>query len=395
MTGRFQGFATRVELSASPPGLVRVWCVLHKFDLVMQAYYKAVMSEQWYSYLTPLIGYLRRQQNIITDMQTQCPLVCDIRWMNMVKVCKWFDFHRVEVMDYLAAKKPAAAPPPMWWLLLAVIQSITDRAAKTSGSLEGHVTLICEQRERINELRRSVCMDVGIIGPLSENQRREMQGAGNVRLSAKNNFAVSIEDTLAFIRGLRSWVRAIFEELPSKSKSSVLSGVASSALNRVEGIYEVVAERNLDNSANQQDLPPVLQHQLRNISPYRFQELQIHRQHLEVSLAAADVDLIEKEHRNFRDAALNEPGLGQRLDAATDKLSFRDVWSGLHERWACLSAFCGGLSTVFPGTATVESDFSIVNFEKTTGRKALTDFSLEGILQAKQYLKLRALKMSG
>ena len=50
-----------------------------------------------------------------------------------------------------------------------------------------------------------------------------------------------------------------------------------------------------------------------------------------------------------------------------------------------LQLFCGGLATLFPGTATVESDFSIVNYEKDRYRAKLTDFSLEGIMQAKQY----------
>ena len=64
-------------------------------------------------------------------MTTQCPLVSDTRWLNMVKVCKWFDLHRVRVMAYLDEKKPTVAPPQMWWLILAVVQSIGKRAAKT------------------------------------------------------------------------------------------------------------------------------------------------------------------------------------------------------------------------------------------------------------------------
>ena len=43
------------------------------------------------------------------------------------------------------------------------------------------------------------------------------------------------------------------------------------------------------------------------------------------------------------------------------------------------------MATVFPGTAPVEADFSVVNFEKNQYRSALTNLSLEGILHAKQY----------
>lgn len=55
-----------------------------------------------------------------------------------------------------------------------------------------------------------------------------------------------------------------------------------------------------------------------------------------------------------------------------------------------LKVFFGGLGTVFPGTATVESDFSLINWEKDEYRSWLTDLSLEGILlHSKQYFDLQ------
>ena len=38
-----------------------------------------------------------------------------------------------------------------------------------------------------------------------------------------------------------------------------------------------------------------------------------------------------------------------------------------------LKDFCCGLATVFPGTATVELDFSTINYEKIDHRCGLTD----------------------
>ena len=46
---------------------------------------------------------------------------------------------------------------------------------------------------------------------------------------------------------------------------------------------------------------------------------------------------------------------------------------------------------MFPNTATVESDFSLIGFEKNVYRQSLTNFSLEGILHAKQFDTLCAL----
>ena len=44
-----------------------------------------------------------------------------------------------------------------------------------------------------------------------------------------------------------------------------------------------------------------------------------------------------------------------------------------------------------PGTSSVESDFSIINWTKDSHSKCLTNFSLEAILHCKQYGMLQEL----
>ena len=46
---------------------------------------------------------------------------------------------------------------------------------------------------------------------------------------------------------------------------------------------------------------------------------------------------------------------------------------------------------MFVNTATVESDFSILGWEKDEYRLSLTDLALEGIIQCKQYELLKRL----
>ena len=50
------------------------------------------------------------------------------------------------------------------------------------------------------------------------------------------------------------------------------------------------------------------------------------------------------------------------------------------------------MATTIPGTSNVESNFSIVKWEKDVTQMSLSDFSLEGILHAKQYNKIYNLK---
>ena len=73
------------------------------------------------------------------------------------------------------------------------------------------------------------------------------------------------------------------------------------------------------------------------------------------------------------------------LDACTSKTSFEGGWGNLGTQFQKLKRLCGGFASVFPGTSTVESDFSVIGWEKNEYQAALTDFSLEGNLQCKQY----------
>jgi hypothetical protein len=43
---------------------------------------------------------------------------------------------------------------------------------------------------------------------------------------------------------------------------------------------------------------------------------------------------------------------------------------------------------LFAGTCAVESDFSILRWEKDDFRKSLSDFGLEAVLHAKQHLMI-------
>ena len=75
-----------------------------------------------------------------------------------------------------------------------------------------------------------------------------------------------------------------------------------------------------------------------------------------------------------------------------DTISFDDAWKPISARYPLLCMFFGGLATVFPGTSTVESDFSVIGFDKDDYRQSLTNFSLEGILQCKQFNVLEAMQ---
>jgi hypothetical protein len=84
------------------------------------------------------------------------------------------------------------------------------------------------------------------------------------------------------------------------------------------------------------------------------------------------------------------------MEGVTIDTDFSAGWSsgGAGERFPTLRQFCGDLASTFPNTATVESDFSVIGWEKDEFRKCLTDFSLEGIMHCKQFDRLKSLRSS-
>ena len=75
-----------------------------------------------------------------------------------------------------------------------------------------------------------------------------------------------------------------------------------------------------------------------------------------------------------------------------------DVKTGIMEGWQLfqgrfnkIQLLTDHLVSMFPNTATVELDFSTIGAEKNVYRQSLTEFSLKGILHAKQFETLQSM----
>lgn len=165
MTGRVQGVANRFE-QAALPGFYRIWCGLHQLEIKLQSFFVSLMSDQFYSTLTSLIAYLRKQQKLIKDMKTKAPTASDTHWESMGKVSEWFKMNRVDVLAYLNIKKPCVAPSPSWWIVIMFIQKISAEATITFRSLEGITIIVSQQREGLRHLHDVYARLFNARGPL-------------------------------------------------------------------------------------------------------------------------------------------------------------------------------------------------------------------------------------
>ena len=133
-------------------------------------------------------------------------------------------------------------------------------------------------------------------------------------------------------------------------------------------------------------LPPVLQKYLLNFSKAEFGDL-ILTQRLRLLEPFTEEQLLdlEKEFKMFKSRMHDEANFRQMIEGMKDDISFGEAWSTIRIQYLFLCTIFGGLASVFPGTCTVESDFSIIRYEKDDYRTELTNFSLEGILHCKQF----------
>jgi hypothetical protein len=84
MTGSHRGAVTFIE-RACLPGYYRAWRGLNQLDLVVQHAVSTLLEDEFYSSLTSVIGYLRRQLTFVADMKARCPQVVTTRWLSLGK----------------------------------------------------------------------------------------------------------------------------------------------------------------------------------------------------------------------------------------------------------------------------------------------------------------------
>lgn len=79
------------------------------------------------------------------------------------------------------------------------------------------------------------------------------------------------------------------------------------------------------------------------------------------------------------------------LDSVTVNTRFGEVRGLVQQLFPKLCEFAGGLASVYPGTARVESNFSFIVWEKDKYPNYLMDVSLESIIHAKQFKDLQSI----
>jgi hypothetical protein len=101
-----------------------------------------------------------------------------------------------------------------------------------------------------------------------------------------------------------------------------------------------------------------------------------------------------EEHQALKRELLRSPDVKADFQrtAATTTASFQSCWRPLLPGYPNLREVAAGLATIFPGSSSVESDFSILKLDKSPQRSNLADLTIEGQFYSRQWRGLERLE---
>jgi hypothetical protein len=245
MTGCIQGTVTRLSKECHGD-VFRIWCGAHQLDLVVKKALNELMDDKFLNTLTGVTGHLRRQQNLIQEMNSACPTYATTRWISMGNVLKWFRANRLRLLQHFSVKKPACEPSTEWWLVVIIIQALVERIEKTFSAMQGMKTLVCEQRRLLMELEHDIKERCNIKGPMTNEEALAFSNAIandpsygfqlHNYLVTKQEVVDSIDEVGGFVQISMDGLRSSGNTQDKETHDNIVSTIANFSLQIVDGM---------------------------------------------------------------------------------------------------------------------------------------------------------------
>jgi hypothetical protein len=175
-----------------------------------------------------------------------------------------------------------------------------------------------------------------------------------------------------FAADLGQFALVRWRALPDNGKRQLEDSINVLFLSAIENISSRAAEHDSSNGVTSDKLPPIIPRDLAKSSPREFNEVVL-QQSQGLNLSGSRGLSAEEEISSLLLAKSSTPGSWRSSPTPLHSATGGSLFG---QRFPKLSQFCAGIATVFPGTSTVESDFSVLNWECDEFRSSLTDFSL-------------------
>ena len=203
----------------------------------------------------------------------------------------------------------------------------------------------------------------------------------------------------AFIRGLGVRMMEECDSLETGLQDMIVDAVGAFILNLFVDIKQLKPVRDSSNNPYLESYPEVMPLGLCSTASTLNEQVVKQKQRLLSHGWTEEMfEKIPSGHQHLKLLYNNDADIRMQLDACSaEYTSVNEAWDivgirAVQHPLYHLRQFCGGLASLWPNTARVESDFYVIGLEKTDQCLALSDFSLEGILQAKQLKELCLVK---
>jgi hypothetical protein len=183
--------------------------------------------------------------------------------------------------------------------------------------------------------------------------------------------------------------------LTEERQSEIAVDFAKGVLKLCGSVEAIAPERDSNNNAVQQELNGVLPHEIITQLPRTINALiRKHRNRLLTKYTPANIAMMQDEFIELKRLYRVERAVTDAINEIQDDgkcWEFERCWECVATRVPLLYDFFGGLATVFPGTSTVEADFSDLKWTKDEYSVSLSDFSLEAKLHSRQFALIESL----
>jgi hypothetical protein len=178
--------------------------------------------------------------------------------------------------------------------------------------------------------------------------------------------------------------------LPADDLEKVTRDVSRVYVQAMYLVVTIVAEHDTRNREKIDVAPLVLPLEIAGLSTIEFTELVFeHEERLRHSFLGIIVkEVVNNKFEQLVRLISRDSNLKATLTKGSEDSDFGKAWRPLDNCFPYMLRFAAGLASVMPKIATVEVDFSTINYKKDDHRSALTSLSLEGILHSRQLEKL-------
>jgi hypothetical protein len=297
MTGSIQGYSTRLASAVLEFGpLYRIWCLANQLDIIVKGAIVDMQDRANFScegVLTALIGYLRRQEKLIRDMDSKWPYWVIVRWKSVSPVLEWLLERRVRISDLCASRRFTSVPTEVCWSVAIVVQKkLFEQINITFSALQVDAAVMSKQYNCLRAL-------VAILQEQCYAHRDEEKPCDDGRVFT-NGEVVMIGQFSVHSGGLRSSVRStgvaaqeIDEQLTYGQFNGVIRALVFAYLTSLNGIVRILQGRHSAH-AESDHIPPILPLELCSTSACDFIAIvRTHKKRIEHHFKERSEEVIE------------------------------------------------------------------------------------------------------